>query len=363
MVKGRPIIRILLQALVSLAVLSVLVYAARQGNVLASLKGLAAWAVVSAVGLQLVACAINSVRWQVLLDRMNVHERLRPLASLYLIGQFFSLFLPTSAGGDAVRIFQVARRNGRTGHVLLATLQERLFGLGVTMLIGLAATFYFWDLLPSALRVWGVLLQAMGVTAVALLLYPAPLLTFIQWLWTAHRDRPALKHLAGRPVFERLGRALRTLGNLPVLRPRQLLCLLVLAAAAILLSIDTCHILAQALGIDSSFLTYCLVIPLVWLVRMLPISLNGIGVGEGAFVFLMGLFAVPTDKALALALAVLGLQTLVALFGGVLLALSMASGRWRRVPLQQDSTESPAPLPLTAVTAPADNNEVTGHAA
>ncbi len=61
---------------------------------------------------------------------------------------------------------------------------------------------------------------------------------------------------------------------------------------------------------------------------MAPVSLNGLGVGEGAFVVLMSWFAVPADKALVLALAFLGLQTCCALFGGLLLLLRMARGSW-----------------------------------
>jgi uncharacterized membrane protein YbhN (UPF0104 family) len=108
--KTRRVGRVLLQALVSAAVLAVLLTAARRGDVLASLRELVPGAVAAAVGLQLAACVLNARRWQVLLGRLGVHERLGALTALYLIGQFFSLFLPTSAGGDAVRIYQVARR-------------------------------------------------------------------------------------------------------------------------------------------------------------------------------------------------------------------------------------------------------------
>jgi len=67
---------------------------------------------------------------------------------------------------------------------------------------------------------------------------------------------------------------------------------------------------------------------MVWIVRMAPISLNGIGVSEGSFVFLIGLFNVPADQALALALAILGVMTSTALLGGLLLALRIARGTW-----------------------------------
>jgi len=330
-VQGRPAVRILLQAGVSCALLAALFFAARRGDVLASLQALAPGAIAAAIGLQVMACFLNSRRWQILLERVGVRERLGPLTALYLIGQFFSLFLPTSAGGDAVRIYHVARRSGRTGPALLATLQERLLGLGVTLIIGLAATAIYWWSLPLALRVWGTVFQVGGVAAVGLLLYPRPLLATASRLGLLRGERPALV---------RLRAGLRSLANVPALKPSQLLALLALAGAAVLITIGSYRVLAGALGVDASFTVLCLVIPLVWLVRMLPISLNGLGVGEGAFVFLMGLFAVPTDKALALALALLGLQTAVGLIGGLLMVLRLAAGTRRNA-----RPADPLPLP------------------
>ena len=82
-------------------------------------------------------------------------------------------------------------------------------------------------------------------------------------------------------------------------------------------------VVAHALQMPEDWAVFCLVVPAVWVIKMLPISLNGIGVAEGATVFLLGVFAVPRDKALALSLTVLGLQTVVALGGGLVLVVEM----------------------------------------
>ena len=319
-VQGRPALRVVLQAAVSVALLAALILVARRGEVLASLKMLAPGAIAAAIGLQLAACLLSARRWQILLQRVRIREPLGRLTALYLIGMFFSLFLPTSAGGDAVRIYQVARRNGNAGRVLLATLQERFLGLGATVTIGLIATIGYWWSLPPALRLWGTLLQVAGIAAVGVLLYPRLLLALTVRLGLGRSERPLLLRLRAR---------LHALVDVPVLGPGSFLRLFALAAGAVLLNIASCRILARSLGVEASFTAFCLVIPLVWLVRMLPVSLNGLGVGEGAFVFLLGLYAVPTDKALALALALLGLQTVVGLLGGLLVVLRLAAGTGR----------------------------------
>jgi hypothetical protein len=89
-----------------------------------------------------------------------------------------------------------------------------------------------------------------------------------------------------------------------------------------LLAVGYCYTLALDLGMQVNYFAFCLILPLVGLVRLLPVSLNGIGLGEGAFVLLLGLFGVPQGQALAFALVMLGLQTAMASLGGLLLVIA-----------------------------------------
>jgi uncharacterized protein (TIRG00374 family) len=323
-----PAARVVLQAIISLVVLGLLVITAQRTNLVASLRTLQPGMVASAAALLATGYVLNSHRWQLLLRNVGVYEGLGRLAALYFIGQFFSLFLPTSAGGDAVRAYEVARRSQRTTQTIVATLQERLIGLGASLLIGLVATLYYLPLVPAQLRVWVMLIQIIGVTGVALLLYPAPIFAAAGRIWRAQGNRTALRQLVDRPLVARVIGALQPVAALPPLTPLRLARVLAVTITAILLGLGMYYVLGLSLQVQAGFAAFCLVIPLVWIVRMLPVSLNGVGVGEGAFVFLMGLFAVPGGKALALALAVLALQTGCALFGGLLLALRMARGTW-----------------------------------
>jgi uncharacterized membrane protein YbhN (UPF0104 family) len=329
-----PLVRLILQSAVSIVLLALLVSMARQADLIASFRALQPSAIVIAAGLQGAAFVLNSRRWQILLANVGIAERLSSLTSLYFIGQFFSLFLPTGTGGDVVRAYDVARRSGRPSEAVLATLQERLLGLGASLLIGLVAALYYLPIVPPQLAIWMVVVQIVGATGIALLLYPSLLFTIAGWCWRTLGHRPVLRSIAGHPLTVRVVHALEPIRRQPPLRPLRLALLLGMAATAVLMGIGMYYVLGQSLNIHASFVTLCLVVPLVWIVRMAPVSLNGIGLSEGAFVFLSGLFAVPADKALALALAFFGIQTAWALFGGLLLALRMMRGSWvgRRQP-------------------------------
>jgi hypothetical protein len=162
-----------------------------------------------------------------------------------------------------------------------------------------------------------------------LLLYPALLFATVKRFWHRHGDRPVLARLAAHPLTVRLVQALRPIADAPLLPLSKLAQLLGIALAATLLGMGMYYVLGQSLQIPLGMMAYCLVLPLVWIIRMVPVSLNGLGLTEGSFVFLMmRLFAVPEGKSLALALAVLGIQTCCALLGGLLLAIRVARGTW-----------------------------------
>ena len=67
-------------------------------------------------------------KWQIILRADNVHVPLPRLVASYLVGTFFNIFLPSSIGGDAYRIYDVARDSGRSASSFSSVLADRLSG-------------------------------------------------------------------------------------------------------------------------------------------------------------------------------------------------------------------------------------------
>jgi uncharacterized membrane protein YbhN (UPF0104 family) len=261
-----------------------------------------------------------------LLEHHQIRESYLQLLALYFIGLFCSLFLPSGTGGDAVRAYEVARSSGRPVQAVVATLQERLLGLGSSMLIGFLAICAFLPVLPEQLAFWALVIQGMGVIFVGLLMYPAPVIRLLRGVWGVGARFGWAQRLMRLPIVGRATVALKPVIEMPTLSLAQFSMLLLLTICASLMGISVYYVLGMPLGLSVGFLVYCLTVPLVWIIRMIPISLGGIGVGEGTFVFLIGLFAIPNATALALALAVLGVQTATTLIGGVLMVLRALRG-------------------------------------
>jgi uncharacterized membrane protein YbhN (UPF0104 family) len=72
--------------------------------------------------------------------------------------------------------------------------------------------------------------------------------------------------------------------------------------------VATYVVAGAAIGIDASFHTYMVVVPIVSLVMMIPISFGGLGVGEATFIYLLGLVGIPPEQSFTLSIMVLVLS-------------------------------------------------------
>jgi uncharacterized protein (TIRG00374 family) len=310
---------------VSAGMILLLVWIARKQHVARHIREVPPGGIAAAAGFTVLAWLVNSLRWNLLLRVAGVKENSRTLASLYFIGMFFSQLLPTGTGGDAVRMWDLYRRGHKPAAVVVATLQERFMGLGVSMLIGLIAVAFYFRELPPYLRPLLVGLPFVAVAAVAVFLYPRIPLAIAGHIG----QRSIFKRLAGSPIVHRITATIRPAANLPALTPRRLLPIVGVTMAGVLLSIAVWWALGVAAGMTVPFGGFCLVVPLVWVIAMAP-SLGGAGLREGGFVALMlVLFAVPKDRSITVAALYLIVQLATACLGGLLLLARVAGGSWK----------------------------------
>src|SRR5436190_14946616 len=101
--------RVILQLGVSALLIVLLVRLTHVDGLGPALALLRPGTVVLAAGLYVLASCLNARRWQLLLRHQGIDESLGRLSVLYFIGQFCSLFLPTAAGGAAVRVYELSR--------------------------------------------------------------------------------------------------------------------------------------------------------------------------------------------------------------------------------------------------------------
>lgn len=262
-----------------------------------------AWLTVAAL-LTLAGLVLSALRWQRVLDVLGLHAGLQRLLSHYLAGQFVSNVLPTTIGGDVLRVARLSRDTGETPGTFASVVLERLTGWLVLPIISVAGF-----LVNPPLRHLGT------ATRVALGLAFATLIALGMLLY-AVADQRIGGRFAARDGWRRFAGAVHL--GLDELRhhPRAAANLLLVGFAYQLVLVLAAVAAAQALGLQPAGLTALLAFfPAVAIAQVLPIGISGLGVREGAFVLFLGPLGVAAEEAIALGLLLYILNLGVSLLG------------------------------------------------
>ncbi|NLG71741.1 MAG: flippase-like domain-containing protein [Chloroflexi bacterium] len=251
-------------------------------------------------------------RWQVLLAAQDVHIPLRTLIASVFVGQFFNNFLPTTFGGDAARAYDTAVYSKQPAKSLTSLFLDRLIGvlaLALLALVGLLAGFLaHQDVLFYVGPVLGVFIFCAGIIGVVFT--PAAAKLFERLL-----EKIGLKKAAGM-VREITGSMDQ------IRRDRKVLLIAFLVSLALQVNVVLFYyMIGRALAVDISMLYYFILVPIALVISTIPFSINGIGLREGIFVFLLNQLAVPAETAIALSLISFGLLLTQGVVGGIIFAL------------------------------------------
>ncbi len=247
-------------------------------------------------------------RWRLLMrPLMPVHPFPR-LFGIYCIGLFFNLTFPTAVGGDVVKMYYAGKPTRLYAQSFAATFLDRDAGMLAMMIIACTALWVHPVRLPNLdvpLVIW--LSFAAFIALNVAVFAPALHRRFTSGLRALRADGLAARVDAVSRAFERIRTHWDVLaGALAISLVNQML---VIAFA---------WVLAEGLNIDLPFVYYLVFIPIITLISMIPISLNGMGLREYAFVSLFGAVGVPLESCMAMGLLTSVFLVLSAIPGGVL---------------------------------------------
>ncbi len=260
--------------------------------------------------LYLVMIMVASWRWWLLARAQHLGLAFRFLMGSYLVATFFNNFLPSNIGGDVVRIRDTARPAGSKTLAATIVLVDRGIGLmGLVFVAALGATMAarmstaIGPIGPGLL--WMALAGSIAVAAPALMM-PNAVARLLRPLRAVHQEwvEERIGRLTG--ALARFREAPRTLGacfgGAIVVQG-----MLVLFYAAI----------ASGLHVHISLAHLAIVVPLSFIVQMLPVSVNGFGVREATFGFYFSRLGLPLESALALSFLGAVLVMLFSMSGAV----------------------------------------------
>ncbi|MCZ7528092.1 MAG: flippase-like domain-containing protein [Acidimicrobiia bacterium] len=264
---------------------------------LSTLAFFAAGVVVTLLGI-----VLSAWRWQRVLVVFDTHVRLRTLVSHYLAGQFVGNVLPSTIGGDVLRVSRGAQTTGSGATSFASVVLERLTGFVALPLLCVVGVLARPSLLQAD-RAW-IALAISGVTLVVL----------VGILLVAASPR-----LAGR--FAEHENWMRFIGAVHLgvdrLRHRPRLAASVLAAALVYQVSTVLVVLLAVKTMDVSVPVAAVLAfaPAVAMAQVLPLSLSGLGVREGMLVLFLGSLGVSAGPAIGVGLLWYAMTLLVSLLG------------------------------------------------
>lgn len=267
-----------------------------------------------AIGVTLVGVVFAALRWQRVLVALDLRSRVSRLVPTYLAGLFISNFLPTTIAGDALRVSRVASDTGEAPRSFASVVLERLTGWAVLPLLSLAAL----AINPSLLSLPG------GTTAVraAMVLCLITLAALLAIVFVAGHPKLGgrLNNEAG---WKRFTGAIHVGVDRFRHRPRVAIQALVAGLAYQLAVILAAFAAGRALGLPVGWTAFMAFMPVVAIIQVLPVTIGGLGLREGALAVLLAPLGVSQSHAVALGLLVYGINLVVSLLG----APSFAIGR------------------------------------
>ncbi|MBI2808899.1 MAG: flippase-like domain-containing protein [Planctomycetes bacterium] len=274
----------------------------------------------AAVGVLVAAQFVSARRWQIFARELRFGQTLRQYSAYYFIGMYFNLALPTSVGGDVMRVFFLDAKSGRKLAAFASVLLDRANGLVVLIAMACLGVLIAPVALPWWIHacVWGV--AGAAVVGIALL--------------------PVVQNARFLPVQRR--QQIKTMILLMRI-PRVFFGTTAMSILVQAFGVFTLWLVSLSLGLEIPIAYCCVLGPMVSLLTLLPISVNGMGVRELGTVVFLAPMGVDADSAKTLAFLWFAVNVAVSLLGG-LVYLAGAYPKAQAAPDEKEGTADHGPV-------------------
>jgi uncharacterized protein (TIRG00374 family) len=296
------------KAAVSIALLWVLFSRVDLSRLWSLARQASPWWLAAALVLYLAMVLSSAVRWAVLLRAQQVRLPFSFLTQSFLVATFFNNFLPSNIGGDVVRISDTAPAAGSKTLATTVVLIDRGIGLlGLALMAATGATL----MQRMAVGPIGPALLWAGFGIGAMIATPALLMPetatkLLQPLRVFHQDWVDAR-------IEKLTYALTRFRETPAALAICFLGAVLVQAILVLFYLA----IARSMNIPIGFAELAVIVPVSFIVQMVPLSVNGFGVREATFGFYFTRLGLPLESALLVSFVGAALIMLFSLSGGV----------------------------------------------
>ena len=300
-------IRIFLKSFVSISLLIIIILNIDWKTVFNNLGNANFTLLIIACLLILIERAAVVYKWNLLIRIRGVHVTFNRLFLINLIGSFWGLFIPSSLGTDVARGYYLAKNNSEKSVSVSSVFVDRILG---TFSIALLALI--------SIMISGDLFSEYNIKLYVILFFAIVIVSF--YLFQKEQLAEILVNFLNKIKYRKIAEIFGKLHE-SILEykkyPKTLLLSFIFTILAHVTRVVTYYFVALSFNISVPFIYFFLFIPLITLIIMIPISIGGLGVGEGAFVAFFALVGVSLNSCIIMALTNSLINTLFTLTGGV----------------------------------------------
>lgn len=300
---------LLLKLLISLSILAfILIKQTSLKEIGAVLKTADVRWLVFAFSLHSFGLFASAYRWQILARAQGDEIPLGFLAKSYLVGQFFNNFLPTSFGGDIVRICDGSRYSRSLVKSSAIVVVERFTGISVLFLLAIAGSLFRIEMAREIPVIFAaLLLGAVGFGMTAAFFTPLAARLIAGLPLRGFPDKLRTKTLIFRETI------------LHYRTQKKPFALATLWAFLLQLNVVVYYFLiGRALHLNIHFVDYFIFIPLVLIIQTIPITISGLGLREESYIEIFRFYGIPAQAAVSFSLIGVGFNLIIGLIGGII---------------------------------------------
>jgi len=260
------------------------------------------------------------LRWQMLLKAANIHLRLQRIIISFAGGIFFSLFLPSTIGGDLVRSIDLGAHTKRPREVVATVFLDRLSGYIGLVILALLAVFFGRKFIQD----YSVLFSVAIITAILIFIL---LVLFNNFLYSK------INKFLHTPGAGKITGYIKDLHQeIYIFRHKKKIILhnLMLSVLIQIISPLTFYLISLSLGIKLNIIYFFVFLPIIGAITLLPISIGGLGLRDAATIFFFTKVGVSRDLAFAMSLISFFFILIYASLGGLIYVLTVHHRRLQR---------------------------------
>jgi len=304
---------IIVKFLVTITLIAVLISNAHWPTIFNQVQHIGAFLIVATLVILILSVTISAYKWKLFLSIHGLKYDFSTLHKYYFIATYINNFLPTTIGGDGYRIYKTLGNERSKSSAVITVLMERLTGLTALLILAYVSAIYLFVVTNDGIARFFLIIGTISCAAV----------TLSYFIFPVHFFRRLTKR------FVRLASIVDTLSSHidDYITHRYLTIKVVTVSFLFHFHLCLAYVVLLNFGLNLTVSIYELfvVLAVVGIIGILPISINGIGVVEGTFIFLIGQYGVGYDNALTVSFLIRLLVVPISILGAVLFVIGESS--------------------------------------